>query len=355
MSTNISRLRGRMELSSLPAMLVTDIRNVQWLTGFTGTYGRVLLTPDEGIFITDSRYGIQANEQVQGLKIEVFSAPATEDQTISRLTRMLNLDKLGFERSITFDQWEKWTTAMEQLQLVPAPDILTQLRLVKTPEEIEKIRKACALADACIEHVKRMIQPGVSEFDIGLDIEFFFRRNGAGVAFPPIVASGPNSARPHGRATERKIEKGDFVTLDLGGTVDGYNSDITRTFVVGEASERQTMVYNQVLKAQRAAIDAMRPGENGKEIDALARVVLAEEDLAQYFGHSLGHGLGIDVHDGGRLSSNADQPLVEGQVWTIEPGVYIEGFGGVRIEDDVVVTENGAEILTHFPKELTVL
>lgn len=344
-----------MELSSLPAMLVTDIRNVQWLTGFTGTYGRVLLTPDEGIFITDSRYGIQANEQVQGLKIEVFSAPATEDQTISRLTRMLNLDKLGFERSITFDQWEKWTTAMEQLQLVPAPDILTQLRLVKTPEEIEKIRKACALADACIEHVKRMIQPGVSEFDIGLDIEFFFRRNGAGVAFPPIVASGPNSARPHGRATERKIEKGDFVTLDLGGTVDGYNSDITRTFVVGEASERQTMVYNQVLKAQRAAIDAMRPGENGKEIDALARVVLAEEDLAQYFGHSLGHGLGIDVHDGGRLSSNADQPLVEGQVWTIEPGVYIEGFGGVRIEDDVVVTENGAEILTHFPKELTVL
>ncbi len=336
-------------------MLVTDIRNVQWLTGFTGTYGRVLLTPDEGIFITDSRYGIQANEQVQGLKIEVFSAPATEDQTISRLTRMLNLDKLGFERSITFDQWEKWTTAMEQLQLVPAPDILTQLRLVKTPEEIEKIRKACALADACIEHVKRMIQPGVSEFDIGLDIEFFFRRNGAGVAFPPIVASGPNSARPHGRATERKIEKGDFVTLDLGGTVDGYNSDITRTFVVGEASERQTMVYNQVLKAQRAAIDAMRPGENGKEIDALARVVLAEEDLAQYFGHSLGHGLGIDVHDGGRLSSNADQPLVEGQVWTIEPGVYIEGFGGVRIEDDVVVTENGAEILTHFPKELTVL
>lgn len=355
MSTNISRLRGRMELSSLPAMLVTDIRNVQWLTGFTGTYGRVLLTPDEGIFITDSRYGIQANEQVQGLKIEVFSAPATEDQTISRLTRMLNLDKLGFERSITFDQWEKWTTAMEQLQLVPAPDILTQLRLVKTPEEIEKIRKACALADACIEHVKRMIQPGVSEFDIGLDIEFFFRRNGAGVAFPPIVASGPNSARPHGRATERKIEKGDFVTLDLGGTVDGYNSDITRTFVVGEASERQTMVYNQVLKAQRAAIDAMRPGENGKEIDALARVVLAEEDLAQYFGHSLGHGLGIDVHDGGRLSSNADQPLVEGQVWTIEPGVYIEGFGGVRIEDDVVVTESGAEILTHFPKELTVL
>lgn len=336
-------------------MLVTDIRNVQWLTGFTGTYGRVLLTPDEGIFITDSRYGIQANEQVQGLKIEVFSAPATEDQTISRLTRMLNLDKLGFERSITFDQWEKWTTAMEQLQLVPAPDILTQLRLVKTPEEIEKIRKACALADACIEHVKRMIQPGVSEFDIGLDIEFFFRRNGAGVAFPPIVASGPNSARPHGRATERKIEKGDFVTLDLGGTVDGYNSDITRTFVVGEASERQTMVYNQVLKAQRAAIDAMRPGENGKEIDALARVVLAEEDLAQYFGHSLGHGLGIDVHDGGRLSSNADQPLVEGQVWTIEPGVYIEGFGGVRIEDDVVVTESGAEILTHFPKELTVL
>ncbi len=355
MSNNISRLRGRMDLASLPGMLVADARNVQWLTGFTGSFGRVMLTLDEGIFITDSRYGLQAQDQVKGLKIEVFSTPTTDDQAIAKASRMLGVQKLGFERSITFDQWEKWTTAMEQVQLIPAPDIITQLRLVKTSEEIEKIRAACKLADACVEHAARMIQPGVSEFDIGLDIEFFFRRQGAGIAFPPIVASGPNSAKPHGRASERKIEKGDFVTLDLGCTLDGYNSDITRTFVVGEASERQKLIYNQVLKAQVAAIDAIKPGANGKDVDALSRQVLDEQQFAQYFGHGLGHGLGIDVHDGGRLSSGADQPIASGQVWTVEPGVYIDGYGGVRIEDDVVVTETGNEVLTHFPKTLTVL
>ena len=344
-----------MDLASLPGMLVADARNVQWLTGFTGSFGRVMLTLDEGIFITDSRYGLQAQDQVKGLKIEVFSTPTTDDQAIAKASRLLGVQKLGFERSITFDQWEKWTTAMEQVQLIPAPDIITQLRLVKTSEEIEKIRAACKLADACVEHAARMIQPGVSEFDIGLDIEFFFRRQGAGIAFPPIVASGPNSAKPHGRASERKIEKGDFVTLDLGCTLDGYNSDITRTFVVGEASERQKLIYNQVLKAQVAAIDAIKPGANGKDVDALSRQVLDEQQLAQYFGHGLGHGLGIDVHDGGRLSSGADQPIASGQVWTVEPGVYIGGYGGVRIEDDVVVTETGNEVLTHFPKTLTVL
>jgi Xaa-Pro aminopeptidase len=200
-----------------------------------------------------------------------------------------------------------------------------------------------------------MIQPGVSEYDIGLEIEFFFRRSGAEVGFAPIVASGPNSARPHAHPTERKLAVGDFVTLDIGCKLDGYNSDMTRTFVVGEASDRHREIYDLVLKAEVECIEMLKPGANGRDVDGRAREILDEKDLAKYFGHSLGHGLGRAVHDYGRLHISADQPIEVGQVWTVEPGVYIEGFGGVRIEDDVLVTENGPKILTHYPKDLRIL
>jgi len=344
-----------LELAGLPAMLISDIRNVEWLTGFTGTFGRVILGQNEGVFLTDSRYSVQAREQVKGFQIEVFASPTTEDEALGKIIRELGISKLGFERSLSFDQWERWTTKLETVQLIPATDFLSQLRLVKSPEEIEKIGRACKLADACMENIQRLLRPGVTESAIGLEIEFYFRKQGAGIAFPVIVASGPNSAKPHGRATERALEVGDFVTLDFGATLDGYNSDITRTFVIGEPSERQQLVYNAVLDAQTAAICALNPGVNGRDVDRLVREKLGLHELDQFFGHGLGHGLGIDVHDGGRLNATTDQPIEVGQVWTVEPGVYIEGFGGVRIEDDVVITEEGAKVLTHFPKQLIAL
>jgi Xaa-Pro aminopeptidase len=200
-----------------------------------------------------------------------------------------------------------------------------------------------------------MMQPGVSEYDIQLDLEFFIKRQGAEVAFAPTVVSGPNSAKPHGKAGERKLEVGDFVTLDLGAKKDGYCSDITRTFVIGEASERHKEVYGQVLAAQVAAIEALKVGTPANEPDSLSRSILAEKGLDQYFGHGLGHGLGRAVHDYGGLAPSSKDTIEAGQVWTVEPGVYIEGFGGVRIEDDVHVTAEGPQILTHFPKELMVL
>lgn len=345
-----------MAAAGVPALIVSDLANVQWLTGFTGSFGQVLVTPSEAAFLTDSRYTIQAGEEVKGLPAYSFGSPKKHEEFLREQVERLGITDLRFEPSVSFGTVQKWRAALNGVALdVADENLVSPLRMVKSAEEIEKIAAACKLADACLEHVTRLIQPGVAEFDIGLEIEFFFRRHKAGIAFSPIVASGPNSARPHARAGERRLEVGDFVTLDLGATLDGYNSDITRTFVVGEASDRQREIYEQVLKAQIASIEALVVGGNGKDVDALARRILDEKDLAQYFGHSLGHGLGRSVHDAGRLHFSADQPLEAGQVWTIEPGVYIEGFGGVRIEDDVVVTEAGPRILTSFPKELTIL
>jgi Xaa-Pro aminopeptidase len=354
--TQLERLRERMAAADVPALLVSDIANVQWLTGFTGSFGQVLVTPAEAAFLTDSRYTIQAGEEVQSMPVFAFGSPKKGEEFLAEQVARLGITDLRFEPTVTYGTVEKWRGALNGVILEVAPDSLVPpLRMVKTEEEIAKIAEACKLADACLEHVVRLIQPGVAEYDIGLEIEFFFRRHKAGIGFPPIVASGPNSARPHARPGERRLEIGDFITLDLGATLDGYNSDITRTFVVGNATDRHREIYDQVLKAEMAAIEAMVVGANGKDVDELARRILDEKGLAQYFGHSLGHGLGRSVHDAGRLHFTTDQPLEAGQVWTIEPGVYIEGFGGVRIEDDVVVTDSGPRVLTSFPKELMVL
>ncbi len=335
-----------------PAMIVSDTKMIGWLTGFTGSFGVAIVTLNSGVFITDSRYGIQAQGEVKELDVVSFAAPRTLIELLGEQIARLEISSIGFEPSVSFATWEQWTKKVPECLWTPQPDLLGPLRMVKTADEIAKIKAACVLADKCLENVQGMIQPGVSEYEVGLAIEFFFRRNGAGVAFSPIVASGVNSAKPHGRASEKIMETGDFVTLDLGGCLDGYNSDITRTFVIGKASDRQKMMYNRVLEAQVAACEALVAGANGKDVDALAREILDKDDLSQYFGHGLGHGLGADVHDGGRLFYTYDQPIEVGQVWTVEPGVYIPGYGGLRIEDDVVVTENGPEIITHFPKHL---
>jgi Xaa-Pro aminopeptidase len=350
----LARLREAMAREGVEALLVTDPVAVGWLTGFSGTFGHAIVTPTDARFLTDSRYTLQAGEEVKGMPVFSFASPVQGHEFIASQATEMGLARLGFEaESVTYATYEKWAKALEGIALVPARDLLGTLRMVKSPEEVAKIRAACALADAAFERVVRLIQPGVTEFDIGLEIEFFFRRQGAEIAFPPIVVSGERSARPHGRASEKRLEIGDFVTMDFGARLDGYNSDITRTVVVGEPTERHREVYTRVLEAQLASLDAMRPGVAARDVDAHARRVLG--DLAPYFGHGLGHGLGRLVHDVGRMNSSSEAILEPGQVWTVEPGVYIEGFGGVRIEDDVVVTESGIEVLTHSPKDLMAL
>lgn len=351
--TTLDRLRAEMAKKAIPALLVADIESAQWLTGFTGSSAKVLLTESGGRFVTDSRYDVQAKEQVKGLDIAIFKSGVEADAFLADQVSGMGVQRLAVDGSkVTYQQFEKLAKALGSVELYAAEDPIADLRLIKTPEEIEKIRAACKLADACMEHVLRLIQPGVTEWEINLEVEFFFRRNRADLAFDPIVVSGANSARPQGRATEKPLEKGDFVTLDFGAKLDGWCSDITRTFVVGAASDRHREIYGQVLAAQIAAIEAMRPGMIAKDIDKISREKLAEKGLDGYFGHGLGHGLGRLVHDGGGLGPRSETVLASGQVWTVEPGVYIEGFGGVRIEDDVVVTDSGVEILTHFTKDL---
>jgi Xaa-Pro aminopeptidase len=351
--SNLMRLRQRMAELGIGELLVSNIDNVKWLTGFTGSFGYVLVTPTSARFITDSRYAIQSGEQVTEMPTAWFQSPLTLDEFLSQQVGEMGLGKLAFEGStVTFDTYQRWQSRLENVVLTGAPDIIGQLRMVKTADEVLKIRAACGVTDACFKHVQRLIQPGVSEWDICMDIEFYIRRSGYELAFEPIVVSGERSARPHGRASEKKLEPGDFVTMDFGAKVDGYCSDITRTVVVWPATDRHREIYAQVLKAQLAALDMMRPGVRAAEVDARARDVFAEKGLSQYFGHGLGHGLGSVVHDTGRMNATSEDVLAEGQVWTVEPGVYIPGFGGVRIEDDVVVTSNGIEILTNSPKDL---
>ncbi len=353
--SNLNRLRQAMEQASIPALLVTDNVNLRWLTGFTGSSGIALVTQNHAGFVTDARYDLWSRSEVIDHEITIYQRPRTLDDLIAEVATKFQAQEIAFEGSTSYSAWKARTEKLSDFSWIDSPDLIRDLRKIKTVDEINRIRAACKLADACIENITRMIQPGITEYDISLDIEFFYRRNGAEIAFDPIVASGPNSARPHATPSERKLEVGDFVTIDCGGKLDGYCSDITRTFVVGKASDRQVEIYNQVLKSEIACCAALKSGANGKDIDALAREILDEIDLNQYFTHGLGHGLGLDVHDPGGLSSTVDQPIEPGMVFTVEPGVYIEGFGGLRIEDDVLVTDSEPEILTLFPKELMIL
>ena len=354
--TNLERLKGLMAQKDVPALFVADATNVGWLTGFTGSFARLIVTPDETRFITDSRYTLQAQEQVPDLPLFTFATPVKGEDFVKDQVVEMGLSQLRFEsETTTYAEFAKLSEKLEGVTLTAAPDLFGELRMIKGDDEIAAIRKACAITDACFGHLTRLIAPGLTEYDVQLELEFYLRRAGAAIAFEPIVVSGERSARPHGKASEKVLERGDFVTMDFGARVDGYNADLTRTVVVGEATDRHREVYGQVLRAELAAIDAIKPGVKAADVDALARTILDEKDFAQYFGHGLGHGLGRHVHDGGRMNATSEDVFAAGQVWTVEPGVYIPGFGGVRIEDDVVVTETGVEVLTHSPKDLLVL
>lgn len=349
----IDRLRKALATADIPAALISSNTNVFWLSGFTGSFGYVVVTPEKAVFITDSRYTIQASEQVSGMEIRSFATPKTLIDTLKEVFAELGVSQLGFESvNLTHAQYLQWVEKFEGFSWVALGDVVENLRMVKSEAEIAKIKRSCELTDAAFAHVQRMIQPGITEYEVQLELEFFIRRQGGHMAFEPIVVSGPNSARPHGKATDKPLALGEFVTMDFGAKLDGYCADMTRTVVVGKADDRTREVYNQVLKAQLASIEMMRAGVIAGDVDAKSREVFDEIGLAKYFGHGLGHGLGILVHDTGRLGTGSKTVLEPGQVWTVEPGVYLEGWGGCRIEDNVVITETGVINLTGSTKEL---
>lgn len=351
----LTRLADRLGTLGLPALFVSDITNVQWLTGFTGSSGFVVLTPSRAVFITDGRYDTQAHEEVKGFEMVIYKPPMTLDGCLAQVFSDVGVKSIGFEDLTTCSAINRLRKAHPGVEFIETTDAVHPLRMVKEPWEVAKIVEACRLSEACLEHSIRMLQPGVTEREVAIDIRFFFERQGTVASFGPIVASGPNSAKPHAKVSERVLQKGDFVTIDWGCWLDGYSSDITRTFVIGEASDRHKEVYNAVLDSLLESTKALVPGNSGKAVDSVARDLLTERGLGQYFTHGLGHGLGRAVHDPGNLSQASTFTIGEGNVYTVEPGVYIDGFGGVRIEDDVHVTADGPVVLTRYPRELTVV
>lgn len=352
--TPLSRLQAALAEAEVSSLLVSNIDNIRWLTGFTGSYGCALVTPDAGCFVTDSRYTIQAGQQVTDLPVVTFAQPRTVVAVLAEQLAALRITRLALDsETVTLATHKTWSEGFGGCELVPAADPIDTLRMVKTPAEVEAIRRACALADDCLTWLVPRIEAGRRECDLLEDIQQFLKQHGSAPSFEPCVASGPRSALPHGRASDRVIAEGDYVLIDFGARVDGYCSDVTRTWVVGKPGARQQEVYDRVLEAQLAATAALLPGTPCADVDGVARASLAAHGLDQHFGHGLGHGLGLLVHDQGRLAPTSEDTVAAGQVWTVEPGVYIEAFGGVRIEDDVLVTETGPEVLNRFPKTLS--
>lgn len=351
----ISRLREWLAKTQGKALLVTNPINRRYLSGFTGSSGVVLVTSDKAALITDFRYREQAPQQAQGFQI--IEHGADMNATVSELLRQWGVDVLLFEeRDVTFSSYTSLDKTLSPIKLLPSEGIVEKLRLIKDDSELAIMQEAADLADRAFDHILGFIKPGVSEKSIALELEIFMRSQGAtSSSFDTIVASGERSALPHGVASDRILERDEFVKLDYGAYYKGYCSDITRTIVVGKPSDKHREIYEIVREAQQYALDHLVPGMTGKEGDALTRDIITRYGYGEYFGHGTGHGLGMEIHEAPRLSLTGDVVLAPGMTVTVEPGIYLPGFGGVRIEDDVVITDKGIRILTKSPKQLIVL
>jgi Xaa-Pro aminopeptidase len=340
-----ARIDGLRELLEEP-LLITNPVNVLYLTGLDSSNVALLVEPDRARLFTDFRY-IEAAQAVEGVE-----AVQTKRTLISWLAEELD-GRFGFEANVL-----PWSFAEELrgggLELVPRKGLVEQLRAVKDDGELETFRRACAITDRMFERLVAEVPfVGRPERDVAWDITRLYHEEGAGgEAFEAIVGSGPTGARPHARAGDRVIESGELVVIDTGCLVDGYASDYTRTLATGELDAELREAYDVVLAAQQAGLDAIRAGEDGADVDAAARDVIEGSDFAGTFGHGLGHGLGLDVHEAPRLSTESSDTLAAGNVVTVEPGVYLAGRFGIRIEDDVIVTEDGLENPVRFTKEL---
>ncbi len=351
----LENIRERFNELSVEGLLITSEYNRRYMTGFTGTAGVAVISNEKAVFITDFRYTEQAAKEIEGFDIVQHTGPIVEE--VAAQVEKLGIKRLGFEQDhVTYQSYTAYKNVLKNTEFIPVSGAVEKLRLIKSPSEIKILKEAAEIADAAYKHILNFVKPGLKEIEVANELEFFMRKNGAvSSSFDIIVASGYRSALPHGVASEKEIEKGDFVTLDFGAYYKGYCSDITRTFAVGEPSDELKNIYSVVLEAQLRGMNGIKPGMTGKQADALTRDYIKEKGYGEYFGHSTGHGLGMEVHEGPALSFRSDTILEPGMVVTVEPGIYVAGLGGVRIEDDTVITANGNESLTHSPKDLIIL
>jgi Xaa-Pro aminopeptidase/Xaa-Pro dipeptidase len=344
-----SSLRARFPDAGIDALWVTSPANVRYLSGFTSPEdGSVLVTQAASTLFTDGRYTVQAAEESRIPHLIWKSVPRVAD-----VKDQVQGLRIGVEAGhLTLAGAEQLREAWG-VELVPTKRLVEELRLVKSEAELARVAEAARLTDAAFEHALDLVKPGVREDEVALRLEVFFKRQGA-QPWPHgfVVASGPRSAMPHGRASSRVIESGDLVTLDFGCLFEGYHSDLTRTIAVGEVGAEQRRWYDETLAAQQSAVHAVKAGITGKEVDAVARERLTAAGLGEAFAHSTGHGVGLEIHEAPRLAAHSTDTLAPGMVVTVEPGVYFPGAGGVRIEDLVAVTTNGPLVLSHSRREL---
>jgi Xaa-Pro aminopeptidase len=349
-------LQRLLRRDSLDALLVTSPADWYYLTGFTGEAGTLIVGLRNVTLVTDGRFTVQAAEELRG--VTVVEQKEGLYRSCGELLKNLRALRVGFDpNQVTVGQSQLLRKAAgKPVQFKEAPGLVASLRARKDATELAQMRKAAILASEVVEYAIALLKPGVREFEVAAEIEYQMRKRGAsGAAFESIVAFGSHAALPHARATAKRLRKNELVVLDLGAILGKYCSDITRTVYVGKAPARIRLWYQAVLEAQAAAIQAIGPGKGGGEVDAAARGVLAAYRLDQYFVHSTGHGLGLEVHEEPRLAKGQKTQLALGNVVTIEPGVYIAGVGGIRIEDDVVVHEGRNEVLTRAPRDFTEL
>ncbi|MCR5542820.1 MAG: aminopeptidase P family protein [Eubacterium sp.] len=357
MNINYSQLLND---SGVSALLITDPYNLRYYTGFRGGEGYALITnKDSKVLITDSRYTEAAEKECYtGFTVRQYDTKISIYDIMKEYISRDKVIKLGFENeSISYLMYSKLVDKLcgsdSQLNLEPLGDVLLVPRQIKTREEIELLREAEHIGDLAFEDILGILKPGMTELEVAAELEYSMKRHGAeGLSFDTIAASGKNSSMPHAIPSDKKLEKGDFLTMDFGCIYQGYCSDMTRTVCIGKASDEQKKIYNIVLSAQLSVLDNLKPGMMCKDVDRIARDYITAQGYGDYFGHGLGHGVGLYIHETPAFNTRDTSIVKPGMIETDEPGIYLPGKFGVRIEDMILITEDGCESLAKSPKEL---
>ncbi len=352
----IEKIREVLRARGLDAIILSDPKNRHYATGFRSSAGAVYISQNEAVFYTDFRYIEAARASVKEVEVREIETGRSYADVIVPLVEADKAHTVALEDDcLTFADYMSWSKSLKA-EVVPQKDLMNELRAIKTPDELENIIAAQRIAETALEEIFNDIRPGVTEREIAARLTYLMLHHGAeNMSFDPIVVSGTNSSKPHGVPSDKPIEAGDFVTMDFGCIYNGYCSDMTRTIAVGTATDEMCHVYETVLKAQLAGMEIAKAGVTGREVDGAGRKIITDAGFGDYFGHGFGHGVGLFIHETPTVSFRNDKPLPAGAVVTAEPGIYLPGKFGVRIEDMLYLTADGNQVLTLAPKNLLIL
>jgi len=355
-SNRQEKLKSVLGEHGIDGILITNLTNICYICGFTGSSATCLILPEKQYFISDGRYAEQSREQVSGFSRVIENLSHLELLSAKKKNLVPDGLKLGFEGDhLSVSQYNMMIDLFPKTDWVCTKGILEDMQAVKDKSELNAIRTAVEITDSCYEKIIPRIKAGITEKEIANELVMYYRRQADGEAYPPIVAGGPNGALPHAVPSDREFKKGDFIVIDAAAKYAGYHADMTRTPVLGEATDKHREIYGIVREAQESAVSLAKAGVSCKELDSIPRGIISERGYGKYFNHGTGHGLGLEIHTQPRISKLSDQVLQINNVVTVEPGIYLPGWGGVRIEDDIIIEENRCEVLNTTTRELVVL